>query len=95
MSEFKVYVLLLDGKHISPMEGASAYRTYEKACAALGGFILEDIESGRYYDDGDVEERLKAAIEAEEWGRMEEIHDAYWMNVQSGDRFAIHECPVE
>jgi hypothetical protein len=94
-SEGTVYVLLLDGKHISPMEGASVYSTEEKALEAVSQFILEDIENGRYGDDLEKSSALVKAIEARDWGRMEEIHDAYWHEFASPDRFVIHECPVD
>jgi hypothetical protein len=89
-----VHVVLIQGKHISPLEAASAFKTHDAAARSVSTYILEDVQDGRYADNADLASALAIAIEAEDWEKMFELHESYWESFWEPEIIVIHECPV-
>ena len=89
-----VYVVLIQGKHVSPLECASVFRTHDEAARSVSTYILEDVQDGRYSDNEELASALAIAIDAEDWDRMFEVHRDYWENYWEPEIIVIHECPL-
>lgn len=95
MASGKVFVLLYEDKHVTPMaDGVSVYETYDLAVKEAAAMVLDDLKNGKYDDSPEVAEQLRHAIASEDWRQMLDLHEEYWNGFASGQRFFIQEVAV-